>query len=76
MAKNNDAIKVKGEVLETLPNTMFRVKIEIKGEEREIISVLAGRMRKYFIQILPGDKVDVELSPYDLERGRIVYRHK
>ena len=76
MAKNNDAIKVKGEVLETLPNTMFRVKIEINGEEKEIISVLAGRMRKYFIQILPGDMVDVELSPYDLERGRIVYRHK
>ena len=79
MAKNSDAVVKSGSVLETLPNTMFRVQLdpENEGEEgREIMAVIAGRMRKYYIRILPGDRVDVEFSPYDLERGRIVYRYK
>lgn len=72
MAKE-DAIEVVGTVLETLPNAMFRVELENK---HRILAHISGRMRKHFIRILPGDKVQVELSPYDLSRGRITYRFK
>lgn len=65
-------IYVEGEVIENLPNTMFRVKL--KDSEKVILCYLSGKMRRNFIKILPGDKVKVELSPYDLERGRIIYR--
>jgi len=60
-------------VVETLPNAMFRVKLETN---HEVLAHVSGRMRKNFIRILPGDRVAVELSPYDLNRGRIVYRYK
>lgn len=68
-----DAIEVTAVVLETLPNAMFRVELENK---HQVLAHISGRMRKNFIRILPGDKVSVELSPYDLTRGRIVYRYK
>ena len=70
MAKE-DAIEVEGSVVETLPNAMFRV--ELKNGHR-ILAHISGKMRMHFIKILPGDKVIVELSPYDLKRGRIVFR--
>jgi len=72
MAKE-EAIKVEGEVIETLPNAMFRVELENK---HQVLAHISGKMRMHFIKILPGDKVTVELSPYDLTRGRIVYRSK
>lgn len=68
-----EAIEVEGVVIETLPNAMFRV--ELKNGHR-VLGHISGKMRKHFIKILPGDKVSVELSPYDLTRGRIVYREK
>ena len=72
MAKE-DAITVQGEVKEALPNAMFRVQLE---NGHRVLAHISGKMRKYFIRILPGDTVTVELSPYDLSRGRIVYREK
>ena len=72
MAKE-DAIEVTGIVLETLPNAMFRVELDNK---HKVLAHISGRMRKHFIRILPGDRVQVELSPYDLSRGRITYRFK
>ena len=68
-----DAIEVTGTVVETLPNAMFRVELE-KGHR--VLAHISGKMRMHFIKILPGDKVTVELSPYDLSRGRIIYRAK
>ena len=68
-----DVIEVQGSVLETLPNAMFRVKLE---SGHNILAHISGKMRMHFIRILPGDKVTVELSPYDLTRGRITYRFK
>ncbi|HQR31295.1 MAG: translation initiation factor IF-1 [Acidobacteria bacterium] len=68
-----DAIEVQATVLETLPNAMFKVELDTK---HQVLAHISGRMRKNFIKILPGDKVLVELSPYDLTRGRIVYRFK
>jgi translation initiation factor IF-1 len=70
MAKQ-DAIRVEAKVIESLPNAMFRV--EIEGGHK-VLAHVSGKMRMHFIKILPGDKVDVELSPYDLARGRIVLR--
>jgi len=69
----NDKIEVEGTVVEPLPNAMFRVELDNK---HQILAHISGRMRKFFIKILPGDKVTVELSPYDLTRGRITYRKK
>ena len=66
-----DAIEVQGTVLEPLPNAMFRVELE---NGHKILAHISGKMRMHFIKILPGDKVTVQLSPYDLTRGRIVYR--
>lgn len=68
-----EAIKVDGTVLETLPNAMFQVKLE---QGHIVLAHISGRMRMHFIKILPGDKVTIELSPYDLHRGRIIYRYK
>ncbi len=73
MAKEEDKIQVDGLVVEALPGTQFRVKLD---NGHEILAYLAGRMRKYYIRILLGDRVRVEMSPYDLSRGRIVYRAK
>ena len=68
-----DAIEVEGTVLESLPNDMFRVKLE---NDHEILAHISGKIRMNFIKFLPGDKVTVELTPYDLNRGRITYRFK
>jgi translation initiation factor IF-1 len=72
MAKE-EPIRVEGTVLETLPNAMFKVELENK---HQVLAHISGKMRMHFIKILPGDKVTVELSPYDLTRGRITYRVK
>ncbi len=68
-----EAIQVEGTVIETLPNAMFRVELENK---HMVLAHVSGKMRMHFIKILPGDKVTIELSPYDLTRGRITYRSK
>ena len=70
-----EAIEVTATVVETLPNAQFKVKLD-DNEDHEVLAHISGKMRKYFIRILPGDKVLVELSPYDLSRGRITYRYK
>ncbi len=72
MAKE-EAIKIDGIIKETLPNATFIVKLE---NGHEVLAHVSGKMRMHFIKILPGDKVTVELSPYDLSRGRIIYRSK
>jgi len=74
----DDAIQIDAVVLKALPNAMFLVEAEIAGAagKHEVLAHVSGRMRKHFIRILPGDRVTVELSPYDLKRGRIVYRQK
>ncbi|MDX1763003.1 MAG: translation initiation factor IF-1 [bacterium] len=72
MAKEK-SIETEGTVLEPLPNAMFRVELE---NGHKILAHISGKMRLHYIKILPGDKVKVELSPYDLTRGRITYRHK
>jgi translation initiation factor IF-1 len=72
MAKD-DAIEVEGTVIEPLPNAMFRVELE---NGHKVLAHISGKMRMHFIRILPGDRVTVELSPYDLTRGRITYRKK
>lgn len=71
--QNPDAIAVEGTVLEALPNAQFKVKLE---NGHEVLGHLGGRMRKNYIRVLPGDRVVVELSPYDLTRGRITFRHR
>jgi translation initiation factor IF-1 len=68
-----DIIEIQGTVNETLPNAMFRVSLD---NGHKILAHISGKMRMHFIRILPGDKVTVELSPYDLSRGRITYRFK
>jgi translation initiation factor IF-1 len=73
MSTKEEAIEVEGTVIEPLPNAMFRVKLE---NGHIVLAHISGKMRKFFIKILPGDKVTVELSPYDLTRGRITYRAK
>lgn len=72
MAKE-EPIKIDGKVLETLPNAMFKVELE---NGHGLLAHISGKMRMHFIKILPGDKVTVEISPYDLNRGRITYRYK
>jgi translation initiation factor IF-1 len=73
MAKE-EGISVEGTVIEALPNAMFRV--ELDNNKHIVLAHVSGKMRMHFIRILPGDKVTVELSPYDLTRGRITYRYK
>jgi len=72
MAKE-PGIEVDGEIVETLPNAMFRVKLE---NDHVVLAHVSGKMRMHYIKILPGDIVKLELSPYDLSRGRITYRYK
>ena len=72
MAKEQ-AIRVDGTILETLPNATFQVQLE---NGHKVLAHVSGKMRIHFIKILPGDKVTIEISPYDLSRGRIVYRYK
>ena len=69
-----DAIEVEGVVVAALPNAMFRVRVDVGGEQTDVLATISGKMRKYYIRILPGDTVLVEISPYDLKRGRIIYR--
>jgi translation initiation factor IF-1 len=66
-----DSIEVQGTIIETLPNAMFRVELE---NGHKVLAHISGKMRMHYIKILPGDKVTIELSPYDLTRGRITYR--
>jgi translation initiation factor IF-1 len=73
LAKQDDKIEVEGEITEALPSTMFRVELE---GGHNVLATISGKMRKNYIRILPGDKVKVELSPYDLTRGRITYRYR
>ena len=73
MAKQEDKIEVEGEITEALPSTMFRVQLD---SGYAVLASISGKMRKNYIRILPGDKVKVELSPYDLSRGRITYRYR
>ena len=73
MTKEEDKISVEGLVIEALPGTQFRVRLE---NGHEVLAYLSGKMRKYYIRILLGDRVKVEMSPYDLNRGRITYRAK
>ena len=68
-----ETIQVEGKVIEPLPNAMFRVELD---NGHKVLAHVSGKMRMHFIRILPGDKVTIELSPYDLTRGRIVYRYK
>jgi len=73
LAKRDDAIEMEGTVLEALPNAMFRVELD---NGHKMLAHISGKMRMHYIRILPGDKVVVDLSPYDLSRGRITYRFK
>jgi len=73
LAKQEDKIEVEGEITEALPSTMFRVEVE---GGHDVLATISGKMRKHSIRILPGDKVKVELSQYDLTRGRITYRYR
>ncbi|MDO8507739.1 MAG: translation initiation factor IF-1 [bacterium] len=73
MSDTKEVIEVEGTVLETLPNAMFKVELE---NGHIILAHISGKMRMHYIKILPGDKVTVEMTPYDLTKGRITYRHK
>jgi translation initiation factor IF-1 len=73
MAKE-DKIQIEGEVIDALPNAMFRVRLDMPHKP-EIVAVISGKMRMHYIRILAGDRVTVEISPYDLTKGRITYRH-
>ena len=75
MAKEKP-ITIDGVIKETLPNAMFRVDVEVGGNKHTVLAHVSGKMRMHFIKILPGDVVTLEVSPYDLNRGRIVYRKK
>jgi translation initiation factor IF-1 len=71
--QKESALQVEGAIVEALPNTMFRVDLD---NGHRVLGHISGKMRKHYIRILPGDRVTVELSPYDLTRGRIIYRHR
>ncbi|MCE2470397.1 MAG: translation initiation factor IF-1 [Anaerolineae bacterium] len=73
MAKKEEKIEVEGTVIEALPNTQFMVELD---NGHRVLSYLSGKMRKFYIRILLGDRVKVEMSQYDMNRGRIIYRHK
>ena len=73
MLAKQDVIELEGTVLEALPNAMFRVELE---NGHNILAHISGKMRMHYIKILPGDKVQIEMSPYDLSKGRITFRHK
>ncbi|MEA2015384.1 MAG: translation initiation factor IF-1 [Actinomycetota bacterium] len=73
MSKKEDIIEAEGTILEALPNAMFRVELD---NGHKVLAHISGKMRMYYIKILPGDKVKVEISPYDLSKGRIIFRKK
>ena len=70
---SEDTLTLEGKIVDTLPNAMFKVQLE---NGHEVLAYLSGKMRKYYIRVLLGEKVKVEMSPYDLTRGRITYRHR
>jgi translation initiation factor IF-1 len=72
MPKQDEKFTMEAEVLDALPNAMFRVKL---ANNHEVLAYISGKMRQHYIRILPGDRVTVDISPYDLTRGRIIYRH-
>jgi translation initiation factor IF-1 len=72
----SEAIEVQAKVIEALPNAMFRLEFQMGEKSHQIIGHISGKMRKHYIRILPGDTVLVQLSPYDLTKGRIVYRQR
>lgn len=72
MPKQDEKFTMEAEVLDALPNAMFRVRL---ANKHEVLAYVSGKMRQHYIRILPGDRVTVELSPYDLNRARITYRH-
>lgn len=80
MPKKEENLEIEGQVTQALPNTMFRVKIDESAPEewkdKEILCTLSGKMRMYRIRVLPGDRVEIQVTPYDENRGRIVFRHK
>jgi translation initiation factor IF-1 len=73
MVATKEVIKMRGKVVEALPNTQFKIELE---NGLSIIAHISGKMRKNYIRLVPGDMVDVEMTPYDLTKGRITYRHK
>lgn len=73
MSKSDEKIEVEGTVVEALPNTQFMVELD---NGHQVLAYLSGKMRKYYIRILLGDRVKIEMTPYDMDRGRIVYRHR
>ena len=73
LAKSEDAIVLEGTIVDSLPNAMLRVELE---NDHKVLAHISGKMRMHYIRILPGDRVQVELTPYDLTRGRITYRYK
>jgi translation initiation factor IF-1 len=73
MVAQKEVIKMRGKVVEALPNTQFKIELE---NNLSIIAHISGKMRKHYIRLVPGDQVDVEMTPYDLSKGRITYRHK
>ena len=73
MYVQKEVIKMRGKVVEALPNTQFKVELE---NGHSIVAHISGKMRKNYIRLVPGDSVDIEMTPYDLSKGRIVYRHK
>ena len=73
---STESIQLEATVVKALPNAMFMVEADMSDGKHEALCTIAGKMRKYYIRIRPGDRVTVELSPYDLSRGRIVYRHR
>ena len=73
MVAQKEVIKMRGKVVESLPNTQFKIQLE---NDLSIIAHISGKMRKNYIRLVPGDMVDVEMTPYDLTKGRITYRHK
>jgi translation initiation factor IF-1 len=73
LLEKEKALELEGTVVETLPNAMFRVKLE---NDHVVLAHISGKMRKYYIRILPGDKVKIEMSPYDLTKGRITFRFR
>ena len=73
MASQKEVIKMRGKVVEALPNTQFKIELE---NGLSIIAHISGKMRKHYIRLVPGDQVDVEMTPYDLTKGRITFRHK
>lgn len=77
MEKEKKVLKMQGKILEVLPGTMFKVEVQIKEDiSHELIGYISGKMRMHYIKLQKGDRVDVEVSPYDLSKGRITYRYK